>query len=106
MNDSIIDPAATAVWEASGRYKLLETLGRGGVAVVYKVRDLARDQIIALKQLLPPTSTSQRALLLELFEREFRTLAELAHPSIVAVYDYVVDGRASSTPWSSSQAST
>jgi serine/threonine protein kinase len=92
MNDAKLDPAATAVWEASGRYQVLETLGRGGVAVVYKARDLVRDQLIALKQLTAPTSASQGALRLELFEREYRTLAELAHPSIIAVYDYVVDG--------------
>jgi Protein kinase domain/AAA ATPase domain len=90
------DPAAAAVWETSGhvvkqRYEVLEAVGRGGVAVVYKARDLARNRLIALKRLVPPASESQRVLLLELFEREYRTLAELAHPSIVAVYDYIVD---------------
>ncbi|MET0386168.1 MAG: protein kinase, partial [Polyangiales bacterium] len=97
MGDSKPNPAAAAVQEANGhvakgRYQLLETLGRGGAAVVYKARDLARDRLIALKQLTTQTHQAQHALLLGLFEREYRTLAELAHPSIIAVHDYVVDG--------------
>ena len=80
---------------AAGRYETREEIGRGGAAVVYRARDLASDRDVALKQLTVPAGSKHRADALALFEREFRTLAELSHPSIIKVYDYgVEDGSA------------
>jgi hypothetical protein len=70
------------------RYEVLAELGRGGMAVVYRVRDTARDQEVALKQLLPPRDPGKAREVGALFEREFYTLAQLSHPGVVEVYDF------------------
>ena len=63
-------------------------LGRGGMAVVHRVRDRSSGQELALKQLLPAHGGDQRGTVAALFEREFQTLAQLRHPHVIAVYDY------------------
>ena len=74
----------------AGRYVVEDALGGGGMAAVYKARDLRTGQTVALKRGLPvgPRRSVKRK---ELLEREFHTLAQLAHPSIIEVYDYGVD---------------
>jgi hypothetical protein len=54
---------------------------------VYAVTDTTSGKTVALKQLLPNSSDTARAL----FEREYQTLATLRHPGIVEVYDYRTD---------------
>ncbi|HEX4477063.1 MAG TPA: protein kinase, partial [Polyangiaceae bacterium] len=77
------------------RFQVLETLGHGGMAVVYRVKDLATGREVALKQLLVSPKDKHYDETTALFEREFHTLAELSHPSIIEVYDYgVSDSRA------------
>src|SRR4051794_29852231 len=65
-------------------------LGRGGAAVVYRVRDERDGRRLALKQLCPGPG-ARTAMLTAQFEREYYTLCQLAHPRIVAVHDYGVD---------------
>jgi hypothetical protein len=74
-----------------GRYRLEGVVGEGGMAVVYRALDLASQKPIALKQMRPPSKERRRAQLTELFEREYLTLAQLAHPRVVEVYDYGLD---------------
>ena len=66
------------------RYTLERELGRGGMAVVYLVRDLKHDRPVALKVLLPELAASLGA---ERFQREIRLAARLQHPHILAVHD-------------------
>jgi serine/threonine-protein kinase len=73
------------------RYHVLGELGRGGMAVVYRVRDSARNLDLALKQLTVPAGSAQYADVCSLFEREYYTLAELSHPSVIEVYDFGLD---------------
>jgi hypothetical protein len=73
------------------RYTVLERLGRGGMAVVYRVRDDSRNAQVALKQLLPVEDPERRRKINALFEREFHALAQLSHPSIVQAYDFGLD---------------
>ena len=76
----------------AGRYQIEEMLGRGGMAAVYRVRDLRTGNAIALKRGYardPLRAQSRRAVL----EREYHTLAQLAHPRIIEVFDYGVDER-------------
>jgi anti-anti-sigma regulatory factor len=76
------------------RYEVLAELGRGGMAVVYRVRDSARDQEVALKQLQAVREPGRAREVSALFEREFYTLAQLSHPGVVEVYDFgSEDGR-------------
>jgi tetratricopeptide (TPR) repeat protein len=76
----------------AGRYQIEEVLGRGGMAVVYRVHDKRTDQRVALKR-----GWSRKRDRLErnsaLLEREYHTLAQLAHPRIIAVYDFGLDAR-------------
>src|SRR5690242_8985204 len=74
------------------RYVVQQELGRGGMAVVYRVLDLSSGESMALKQLLVANHEKNRDAMQQLFESEFRTLAELDHPRVIRVDDYGVDG--------------
>jgi hypothetical protein len=76
-----------------GRYLILGELGRGGMGVVYRVHDTGSKggHELALKQLLVRDDGSRSQQTVSLFEREFYTLAQLAHPRVIAVYDYGLD---------------
>lgn len=74
-----------------GRYQLAERLGKGGMGEVHRALDLTTNRVVALKQLDRDT-TERRLGRAELrFRREFHTLASLAHPRIVRVFDYGID---------------
>lgn len=73
------------------RYQLLEHLGQGGMGAVYRVRDERSGRELALKR-LSRREGDGRSIARELFEREFHTLSELAHPRIIEVYEYGVEG--------------
>jgi serine/threonine protein kinase len=66
-------------------YEVLEELGRGGMGVVYKARQVALDRLVALKMLLHAGHASEATL--ERFSREARIIAQLRHPNIIAVFD-------------------
>ncbi len=68
-----------------GRYELDGVVGRGGMAEVYRARDIRLDRIVAIKTLrsdLARDHTFQAR-----FRREAQSAASLNHPSIIAVYD-------------------
>jgi eukaryotic-like serine/threonine-protein kinase len=77
------------IGKSLGRYHILEQLGEGGMAVVYKAYDTRLETDIAVKVIrtenLAP-SVLERAL--KRFEREAKTLAKLTHPNIVKVMDF------------------
>jgi eukaryotic-like serine/threonine-protein kinase len=75
----------------AGRYVLEEQIGRGGMATVYRALDTVTGKRLALKQLRDDGRDEHKYRSREHFEREFHTLAELAHPRIVAVFDYGLD---------------
>jgi len=93
---SLLPPAANDSPSNDGkrigeRYVVQKELGRGGMAVVYRVLDVASGEPMALKQLLVAQHEKNRDALQRLFESEFRTLAELDHPRVIHVDDYGVD---------------
>ncbi|HEY6005806.1 MAG TPA: serine/threonine-protein kinase, partial [Anaeromyxobacter sp.] len=73
-----------------GRYELLEQVGSGGMAVVYRGRDTALDREVAVKLLHPHLASARESR--ARFSREARAVARLAHPGIVEIYDYAGDG--------------
>ncbi len=72
-----------------GRYKILELLGEGGMATVYKAYDTRLEREVAIKvirrEAFPP---DEMEMLLKRFERESKSLGRLSHPNIVGVIDY------------------
>mgnify|MGYP002629981808 CR=1 FL=1 len=69
------------------RYELLEPLASGGMAQVWKARDLVLDRLVAVKVLHPHLATDRGFLLR--FRREAIAAARLSHRSIVGIYDTV-----------------
>jgi eukaryotic-like serine/threonine-protein kinase len=68
-----------------GRYELDGVVGRGGMAEVYRARDIRLDRIVAIKTLRADLARDQTFQ--ARFRREAQSAASLNHPSIVAVYD-------------------
>lgn len=74
----------------NGRYQLLERIGSGGMATVYKAQDNALGRLVAVK-LLHDSLTGDTGFL-ERFQREAHAAANLTHPNIVTVHDIGQDG--------------
>jgi serine/threonine protein kinase len=73
-------------------YKLLERLGAGSMATVYKARQLSLDRLVAVKVL--PKEVSDNTKFVERFYAEGRVAAKLNHPNIVAALDVGRHGEA------------
>jgi serine/threonine protein kinase len=72
-------------------YVLLETIGQGGMAVVYRARREASAETVVVKAMLP--ALAGEAELVDQFTAEARIQAQLSHPGIVRVHDFgVADG--------------
>ncbi|MDQ7793669.1 MAG: Stk1 family PASTA domain-containing Ser/Thr kinase [bacterium] len=74
----------------SKRYQLLERIGDGGMATVYRGEDILLERRIAVKVLKPPLVADEEFL--RRFRREARAAASLSHPNIVNVYDVGQEG--------------
>ncbi len=74
----------------ANRYQLLQTLGSGGMAVVYRARDLTLERYVAVKILRP--DFSKDAGFRKRFHQEAKAAANLSHPNIVTVHDFGLDG--------------
>jgi basic membrane protein A len=72
--------------ENVGAYRVVEQLGSGGMATVYKAYHAALDRYVALK-VMHPAFKGDRNFLTR-FQREARVVAKLEHPNIVLVYDF------------------
>lgn len=90
-----------------GRYELIEKIGEGGMAVVYKSRDRLLNRLVAIKILRPEYTKDSHFV--DSFRQESQAAAGLQHPNIISVYDVgregnihfivmeLVDGKALST---------
>jgi serine/threonine-protein kinase len=69
-----------------GKYELLDEIGHGGMATVFRARDARLDRLVAIKVLHPHLQKAPEARVR--FTREAQSVAKLEHPHIVQVYDY------------------
>ena len=77
------------IGQSLGRYKILEQLGEGGMATVYKAYDSTLERFVAIKVIRTDQfAPSMLDEILKRFEREAKALAKLSHPNIVHVHDY------------------
>ncbi len=75
--------------QSIGRYQILEQLGEGGMATVYKAYDTRLERDVAIKVIRTDQFGSAAIdKVLKRFEREAKALAKLSHPNIVGVIDY------------------
>jgi serine/threonine-protein kinase len=72
-----------------GKYKIVQRLGRGGMAEVYQAYQASLDRHVAIKVILPFMTADPDFL--KRFEREARAVAALRHPNIIQVFDYDVE---------------
>ena len=72
-----------------GRYQVVERIGEGGMAVVYRAEDVVLERPVALKFLSPLLMHSEEAR--ERFLREARTAAAIDHPNVCPVHEINVD---------------
>jgi serine/threonine-protein kinase len=81
---------------AAGPFRILEPLGRGGMASVYRAHEEALDRDVALKVL--PREFLHDPDFVRRFQHEAKAIAKLEHPNIVPIYAYDID-KAEGIPW-------
>jgi len=82
MTESLHDRVVAAIGQA---YELEDEIGRGGMSVVFRARDLRLNRPVAIK-VLPPELAHDAAIRTR-FTREAQMSAQLSHPHIVPIYD-------------------
>ncbi len=74
-----------ATWPVLPDFEIVEEVGRGGMGIVYKARQLSRNRIVALKVIRKDRLPSDEAV--RRFRREAEAASRLSHPNVVLVYD-------------------
>ncbi|NOZ86769.1 MAG: protein kinase [Deltaproteobacteria bacterium] len=83
------DPASLCAGSKVGdRFMLLDLLGRGGMGWVYKAKDLALDEIVALK-VLREQGFEDSDVSLARFKQEIKLARKITHPHVVRIFDFM-----------------
>ncbi|MDC2956067.1 Stk1 family PASTA domain-containing Ser/Thr kinase [Streptomyces gilvifuscus] len=88
MDTTLQDPLVGQVLD--GRYRVDARIAVGGMATVYRALDTRLDRVLALKVMHP--SLAADGSFVERFIREAKSVARLAHPNVVQVFDQGTDG--------------
>jgi serine/threonine protein kinase len=78
-------------FEGAPRYRWIETIGRGGMGIVFKVHDLELEEEVAIKVLSPDWETDDQQLLTR-FKREINLNRKIKHPNIARIHDFGMSG--------------
>ncbi|MFF8912597.1 Stk1 family PASTA domain-containing Ser/Thr kinase [Streptomyces sp. NPDC015032] len=89
MDTTLQDPLVGQLLD--GRYRVDARIAVGGMATVYRAMDTRLDRVLALKVMHPALATD--ASFVERFIREAKSVARLAHPNVVAVFDQGAQGQ-------------
>ena len=74
-------------FEGLTRYRWQETVGRGGMGIVFKAQDLDLDDVVAIKVLSPDWETDDQQLL-QRFKREINLNRKIKHPNVARIHDF------------------
>ncbi len=74
------------IGQTLGQYQILEHIGTGGMATVYRARQTSMDRDVAIKVITTGMAGDDSAV--QRFQREARLIARLEHPHILPVYDH------------------
>ncbi|KIF07595.1 serine/threonine protein kinase, partial [Streptomyces sp. RSD-27] len=88
MDTTLDDPLVGRVLD--GRYRVDARIAAGGMATVYRALDTRLDRVLALKIMHPALAAD--AAFVDRFIREAKSVARLAHPNVVGVFDQGTDG--------------
>ncbi|WP_405901533.1 Stk1 family PASTA domain-containing Ser/Thr kinase [Streptomyces sp. NBC_00727] len=89
MDTTLQDPLVGQLLD--GRYRVDARIAVGGMATVYRAMDTRLDRVLALKVMHPALATD--ASFVERFIREAKSVAHLAHPNVVGVFDQGAQGQ-------------
>jgi len=88
--DTVLGMEDVLVGHTLGNYQLVERLGQGGMATVYKAYEPALDRYVAIKVL--PQFFARDPNFMNRFRREAKAVAQLNHPSIMPIYSFGEEG--------------
>jgi len=87
LTDKLETPTADGTLDLPG-YKIIDTLGTGGMGSVYRAKHLDLGRTVALKIFTP--QSDDHDLFVERLKREGKLMAELEHPNVLSIYDAAV----------------
>jgi WD40 repeat protein/serine/threonine protein kinase len=85
LKEELPPAAAASNWPSVAGYEVLDELGRGGMGVVYKARQVKLNRLVALKMILAGAYAGEDAL--TRFRTEAEAVARLQHPNIVQIHE-------------------
>jgi len=86
-----LDRLRDRFFEGVSRYRWIETIGRGGMGIVFRADDLDLEEEVAIKVLSPDWETDDQQLLTR-FKREINLNRKIKHPNVARIHDFGMSG--------------